>query len=412
MLQRGSNNFIIPHSNFLRSLYTIRFSFIQVLISVIFVFSSYLSAQTITSDIVTLKPVATGITAITEIVFFPNSNDQAMALSKAGELYWVNTLNQTKRIIHTFKVRTQVEEGLLGLVFAPNFKQSSLIYVHYSTGSGNRRIGRISEFQLNHSNSMNQASLSNERILIEVDQPFANHNGGHLEFGPDGYLYIGLGDGGSFGDPHNNGQNYKTWLGSMLRIDIRPTVNANQKVIRPYSIPIDNPSNQSGHSKWLPEIYAIGLRNPWKFSFAKDGRLIAADVGQDLYEEISIIRKGENYGWNFQEGFHCYQPKQNCQTNGLTEPIYEYSHSEGRSITGGYVYYGSKIKQLKNKYVFADFVTGFIRAIDLPYSNQRVTHSLTVAKTNMLISTFGQSSDSELYLGDYKTGTIYKLIAK
>ena len=405
----------MSHSNLLLSLYTIRFStfsFLQVLMSAIFVFSSNVSAQTITSDIVTFKPVVTGITAITEIVFFPNSNDQAMALSKAGELYWVNTANQTKRIIHTFKVRTQVEEGLLGFAFAPDFKQSSLIYVHYSTGSGNRRIGRISEFQLSHSHSMNQASLLNERILIEVDQPYANHNGGHLEFGPDGYLYIGLGDGGSFGDPFKHGQNYKTWLGSMLRIDVRPTVNANKKVIRPYSIPIDNPSNQSGYSKWLPEIYAIGLRNPWKFSFAKDGRLIAADVGQDVYEEISIIRKGENYGWNIQEGFHCYQPKPNCQTNGLTEPIYEYSHSEGRSITGGYFYYGSKIPQLKNKYVFADFVTGFIRAIDLPYSNQRVTHSLTVAKTNMLISTFGQSSTGELYLGDYKTGTMYKLIAK
>lgn len=174
---------------------------------------------------------------------------------------------------------------------------------------------------------------------------------------------------------------------------------------RPYSIPHDNPKGA-----WAPEVFAIGLRNPWKFSFAPDGRLIVADVGQDKYEEISIVRKGGNYGWNIREGFHCFEPPQACRTAGLIDPIYEYSHDEGKSITGGYVYTGSGIPSLRGKYVFADFVSGWMRAITLPREGK--AQAIDLGKWPILIATFGRAADGELYVSDFGKGTIYKLTAK
>jgi glucose/arabinose dehydrogenase len=189
-------------------------------------------------------------------------------------------------------------------------------------------------------------------------------------------------------------------LGSILRIDVRPDKNG-----RPYSIPDDNPKGA-----WAPEVFAIGLRNPWKFSFAPDGRLIVADVGQDKYEEVSIVRKGGNYGWNIREGSHCYEPPEGCRTTGLIDPIYEYSHDEGKSITGGFVYTGSAIPFLRGRYVLADFVSGWMRAITLPREGR--AEAIELGKWPILIATFGQSADGELYVADFGKGTIFKLTAK
>ena len=357
---------------------------------------------------VNLMPVFEGYPSITEIVFLPGSNDQFLGLQKGGVLRWFDLRSKKSGELLRLKVLTASEQGLLGFAFSPTYRSDGLVYIHYSVDVNGKKIGRISQWKASHPENIMLSRFSNERILIEVEQPYANHNGGHIEFGADGYLYIGFGDGGWRDDPHKNGQNPKTLLGTMLRIDPQNKKNSKANQSKPYSIPADNP-----RLGWLPEIYAIGLRNPWKFSFAPDGRLIVADVGQDTYEEISIVEKGKNYGWNIREGFHCFDPPENCSTAGLVDPVYEYTHDEGKSITGGYVYNGSLIPSLKGYYVFGDFVGGWIKAIRLPADGrQRVTESVDLGRWPILISTFGRSASGELYVADFGKGTIYQIIAQ
>lgn len=348
-----------------------------------------------------LQPVFEGYPGITEIVFLPGSTGRFLALQKGGSLLWFDIPTKRSGQLLKLDVLTASEQGLLGLAFSPAFLRNGLLYLHYSVDVGGRKVGRISEWKVDTPHDITRSRIGSERILLEVEQPYANHNGGRLEFGPDGYLYIGLGDGGWRADPQGNGQNPKTLLGSILRIDPRPGPDK-----RPYTVPPDNPGGT-----WAPEIFAIGLRNPWKFSFAPDGRLIVADVGQDKYEEISVVRKGGNYGWNIREGFHCFEPPKGCQTANLIDPVYEYSHEEGKSITGGYVYTGSSIPFLRGKYVFGDFVSGWIRAISIPRAG-KVTDVINLGRWPILISTFGRSADGELYVADFAKGTIYRLSAK
>jgi glucose/arabinose dehydrogenase len=347
-----------------------------------------------------LEPVFEGFPAITEMVFLPGSNNRFLALQKDGSLLWFDIPSKRSGQLLKLNVLTSSEQGLLGLAFSPTFARSGLLYLYYSVDVKGKKMSRISEWKADRPDDITRSRITSERILLEIEQPYANHNAGRLEFGPDGYLYIGLGDGGWRGDPERHGQNGQTLLGSILRIDVRPDMNG-----RPYSIPPDNPQGD-----WAPEVFAIGLRNPWKFSFAPDGRLIVADVGQDRYEEISIVRKGGNYGWNIREGFHCYEPPQGCRTSGLIDPIYEYSHDEGKSITGGYVYTGSQIPFLRGKYVFADFVSGWMRAITLPQEGR--PQAMELGKWPILIATFGRAADGELYVADFGKGTIYRLRAK
>jgi glucose/arabinose dehydrogenase len=216
-------------------------------------------------------------------------------------------------------------------------------------------------------------------------------------------LYIGWGDGGWRGDPHNNGQNPMTMLGSMLRIDVNGRSGG-----RDYAIPQDNPFVR--REDGLAEVWAYGLRNPWKYSFAPDGRLIVADVGQDEYEEIDIISRGGNYGWNIREGRHCYRPSSGCRTNELIDPVYEYSHEEGQSVTGGYVYTGERISDLKGRYIFGDFVQGRVWALDLADKNSAMQAEVyTLGKWPLMISTFGRDHDGELYVADFAGGAIYRM---
>src|SRR5699024_3373620 len=216
----------------------------------------------------------------------------------------------------------------------------------------------ISEFQVSSSNP-NQAQKNSETELLAFQQPYGNHNGGQISFGPDGYLYIATGDGGSGGDPHGNGQSRKTLLGKILRIDVNGTEDGKN-----YAIPPDNPFFDNEQS-FREEIYAYGLRNPWRFSFDPDtGQLWAGDVGQNQYEEIDIIEKGGNYGWNIMEGNYCYGAN-NCDQSGLIPPVWEYEHSNGnRSITGGFVYRGPTLDGLTGWYIYADYVSGRIWALD------------------------------------------------
>lgn len=241
------------------------------------------------------------------------------------------------------------ERGLLGIALHPDYSHNKKFYVYYSapaTESGSDHQSVVSEFIA--SSDPLRADSASERVLLTVQQPESNHNGGDLKFGPDGYLYIGLGDGGGAGDKHGasgNGQNMNTLLGKILRIDVNTE--------RSYNIPQDNPFVGKQAKS---EIWAYGLRNPWRFSFdRKTGQLFAADVGQNKFEEVNIIEKGGNYGWRIMEATHCFDPEANCKTDGLKLPINEYKHELGISITGGYVYNGSAIKVLSGKYIFGDW---------------------------------------------------------
>lgn len=292
------------------------------------------------------------------------------------------------------------EQGLLGLAFHPNYTENGYLYVDYTTDNPRRTV--ISRFSVSQ-NDPNSADPGSELVLLEVEQPFSNHNGGQLSFGPDGYLYVSFGDGGSGGDPQGNGQNRSTLLGSIIRIDVDnldPEMN--------YGIPDDNPfvGNNNG---WREEIYAYGLRNVWRFSFDPEtDKLWAADVGQNAYEEIDIIESGKNYGWNIMEGLHCYNPSSGCDETGLELPIWEYSHDDpngGQSITGGFVYRGSNANELYGSYVYGDFVTGRIWTF-VPLGNP--TNMLIFNETGLAISTFGVDENNELYFASFTNGRIYK----
>ncbi|HEX9650295.1 MAG TPA: PQQ-dependent sugar dehydrogenase [Cyclobacteriaceae bacterium] len=289
------------------------------------------------------------------------------------------------------------EEGLLGLAFHPNYAANGFFYVNYTASNPNRTV--ISRFSV--SANANLADPASEMVILEFTQPFSNHNGGQISFGPDGYLYIATGDGGSGGDPQGNGQNLSTLLGKILRIDVN-----NQSGINAYSIPQDNPfaNNSSGFRE---EIYAYGLRNTWRFSFDPvTGWIWAGDVGQNAYEEIDIIEKGGNYGWNIMEGNHCYEPPSNCNETGLKGPVWEYGRSEGISVTGGFVYRGSDFLEFMNSYIYADYGSGKIWALDFSDLNNPVNSVLIASALN--ISSFGIDQNHELYLCAFD-GKIYKL---
>lgn len=288
-----------------------------------------------------------------------------------------------------------LEEGLLGLAFAPDFAKSGNYYVYYSAAKPRRTI--VARIRLKNPAAPGAGAATE---LLTIRQPFSNHNGGMLEFGPDGYLYIGVGDGGSGGDPRGYAQNKASHLGKILRIDVSPKKN--------YAIPADNPFSKSalepGESK--REIFAWGLRNPWRFSFAPDGRLIVADVGQNDYEELSFVGLGQNMGWNIMEGFHCFKPAKDCDRRSLAQPFHEYDHGVGQSILGGYVYEGSAMPAFRGKYIFADSVSGRLFAIDYQSASARAD---VLIQAPGLFSSFGRLRNKELVIADLQSGKIFLL---
>lgn len=296
------------------------------------------------------------------------------------------------------RVTSGGERGLLGLAFHPDYVNNGLFYVDYTSTDSNLHTV-VARYKVSNSNP-DSAGVNSEEIILTQYQPFANHNGGKVAFGPEGYLYISFGDGGSGGDPYSNGQNLSTFLGKILRIDINSKSNNLN-----YSIPPSNPfeGNSSGYKE---EIYAYGLRNPWRYSFDfTTNKLWCADVGQAQWEEIDTIQKGKNYGWNIMEGKHCYNPSSNCDTTGLTLPIWEYSHSSGNcSITGGFVYRGNTATGLTGKYIYADYCTSNIWALDASGS---LPQNQFLLKAPGLITAFGVDQDNELYFCNFD-GSIYK----
>jgi glucose/arabinose dehydrogenase len=296
------------------------------------------------------------------------------------------------------------EEGLLGLAFHPSFSTNRRFFVYYTRRMSGQLQSVFTEYAVPAANP-NLADAASERILLLVDQPFDNHNGGQLAFGPDGFLYIGLGDGGSGGDPQGNGQNRQTMLGKILRIDVNPPFAPGKQ----YAIPADNPFTQP---IGFPEIWAYGLRNPWRFSFDRGtNTLVAGDVGQDSFEEVDIITKGGNFGWNTMEGAHCYPPGSACSMAGLILPIMEYAHNAagGEAIIGGFVYRGSAIPGLVGDYVFGDLSSGHVWA---GVQDMSGNWSQTLVLThNLTVSSFGQDTAGELYLLDYGNGAVLRVVA-
>ncbi len=291
------------------------------------------------------------------------------------------------------------ERGLLSMAFHPRYASNGRFFVYFTDLEGDIRI---EEHRV--SSDPDRADAAPGRTLLTVDHPRGNHNGGLVLFGPDGRLYAGLGDGGGGGDPDENGQDLGTLLGKILRLDVDGS--------QPYSVPPDNPF--VGQAGARGEIWAYGLRNPWRFSFDRQtGDLYIADVGQNAFEEVNAVAAGVapglNYGWNIMEGTHCFEPEQGCDQNGLTLPVIEYGRSDGCSVTGGYVYRGSALPDLGGTYFYSDFCEGFIRSFELSGGAATEARSWPELEPGGNVTSFGEDAAGELYLTTHGGG-VYKIV--
>lgn len=291
------------------------------------------------------------------------------------------------------------EEGFLGMAFHPKFKENGEVFVYY-TGEYEDEKDRksiISRFRVSKDDP-NKVDPASEEIVMTLDQPFWNHNGGTIVFGPDGYLYVGLGDGGKADDPFGHGQNLQTLLGSVLRIDVD-----HRDGDLGYAIPKDNPF--VGRDDARGEIWAYGIRNIWRMAFDREtGLLWAADVGQNIWEEIDIIEKGGNYGWNLREGKHDFAPKADAPAVDLIEPVWEYHHDLGKSITGGNVYRGPSVAELEGAYLYADFISGRIWALWYDSQSKQVTANRLIRETGPPVMSFGEDDAGETYFSTPEGG--------
>lgn len=364
------------------------------------------SAQTLPPDLsglqIELQPVISGLDRPLGFAHAGDGSSRVFLVEKAGTIRILQDgrLNPTPFLDIMDRVNSQSSErGLLGLAFHPDFSETGFFYVNYTNQQGDTVISRFSAAA-----GANQADPGSEVILLTVSQPASNHNGGNLVFGPDGYLYIGLGDGGQAGDVFGNGQNGRTMLGAMMRIDADGGT--------PYGIPSDNPF--LGNPDVLDEIWAIGLRNPWRYSFDRQtGDLYVADVGQNMYEEVNIqpasSTGGENYGWPIMEGQHCYPEDAPCSRDGLILPVVEYDHGQGCSITGGYVYRGQQYPVMDGVYFFSDYCTG--RIWGLARSADGSWKVAELLQSGLQVTSFGEDEAGELYVLDFSGGTLYQIQA-
>ena len=347
-----------------------------------------------------LQEIVTGLSAPLYLTAPPADAARLFIVEKTGAIRIIKggVLLTDPFIDLSSRISNGGEQGLLGLAFYPDYATTGLFVVHFTDPAGNTTLSR---FQV--SSNPDVADLASELVILTANQPFANHNGGQVAFGPDGFLYLALGDGGGSGDPDNRGQDLSDLLGSILRIDVRST--------EPYTVPADNPFVQSA----APEVWSYGLRNPWRFSFDRaTGDMYVADVGEGLWEEINVSTavagagKGVNYGWNIMEGTHCFG-QSSCDQTGLTLPVFEYSHQEGCSVTGGYVYRGTAIPALQGHYFYGDFCAGWVRS--LRHAGGVVTDrtewpSLTPGGS---VLSFGEDAAGELYVLDQE-GRVSKVI--
>jgi glucose/arabinose dehydrogenase len=303
------------------------------------------------------------------------------------------------------RVSTGPEQGLLGIAFDPAYASNGRFVVNYTDVNGDTRISAF-----HASADPDVADVASEMVLLPVAQPFANHSGGQVVFGPDGFLYIGLGDGGSGGDPMGNGQSLGTLLGKILRIDLNGAT--------PYRIPPDNPFAATAGPARRGEIWSYGLRNPWRFSFDRaNGDLYIGDVGQNSFEEIDVspaatgAGRGLNFGWNTTEGTHCYpNAGASCDRTGLTGPVLDYDHSDGGcSVTGGYVYRGAAIPALVGTYFYADYCRGWVRSFRFANGSATEQHDWPALSPGGSVTSFGQDSGGELYVLTSEGG-VYRIV--
>ncbi len=350
-----------------------------------------------------LEPVAQGLQSPVGIASAGDGSGRLFVVEKAGTIRIVQdgAVLPAPFLDITGRVRSSgSEQGLLGLAFHPDFAQNGFFFVNYSDRQGNTVVARFSV-----SSDPNRADPASEARVLWVEQPAGNHNGGHLAFGPDGYLYIGLGDGGGGGDTYGHGQNTRTLLGAMLRVDVGEL---------PYTIPPDNPF--VGNPDVLDEIWAYGLRNPWRYAFDREtGDLYIADVGQNAYEEVSFqpanSAGGENYGWPIMEGLHCYPETQSCDSTGLVLPVAEYAHGAGEcSVTGGNVYRGQVFPALRGAYFYGDYCSG--RMWGLARGPDGAWQSAALLQQPVAIAGFGEDDAGEVYVADMRNGVIYRLVAR
>ena len=343
-----------------------------------------------------------------------DDSNRMFVATQYGTVYYFENKPDTSELHLFLDIRDRVisfkphenEEGFLGLAFHPKFKENGQFFVYYSikpTAEKPHTI-RILRFTTKKDNP-DEGDPASEEILLEIDERYWNHKGGTVVFGPDGYLYIGIGDGGLRDDPHMNGQNLQSLMGKILRIDVdhkTEAVPAGQGTGQgrpplPYAIPNDNPfASEPRYARG--EVWAYGIRNPWRITFdPENGTCWAADVGQDLWEEIDIILKGGNYGWNLREGKHKFGVGGVEQTERLIEPIWEYHHDVGKSITGGYVYRGKKIPELTGGYLYADYVSGQVWALWYDQEKKEVTANRTIREKGTPVITFGEDDAGEVY---------------
>ncbi len=363
----------------------------------IFTCCSFLFAQPNLS----LQSFASGFSRLTDLTHC--GDDRLFVLERDGRIRIIGadgTVQATPFLDINPRVNSsQSEQGLLGLAFHPDYLNNGYFYVYYTANNENTQVSRFSV-----SADPNLADANSELKILDANQPFWNHNGGCMKFGPDGYLYISLGDGGSGGDPQNNGQKRQTFLGKLLRIDVDNGT--------PYAIPADNPFADDDET--LDEIWALGLRNAWRFSFDRvTGDLWMGDVGQSNWEEINFqpanSTGGENYGWRCYEGDHPFNTSNCAAMSEMTFPVFEYSNSfsQGCSVTGGFVYRGCQFPALYGRYLFTDFCSGKFWSIT-PDGNDWQTVELADLNNN-IFSSFGENNDGELFVTGHGNGTVYRI---
>ena len=342
-------------------------------------------------------------TRMVALAFADDGSNRAFLVLQPGRIMEFDASDEASEAREFLDIRDRVddrgnEEGLLGLALDPAFQSNGHFYVYY-TASDPRR-GVLPRFTAMPGGA--GAEAGSESVVLEVAQPYQNHNGGQVLFGPDGYLYLGLGDGGSRGDPRGNGQDPSTLLGTILRLDVHDPDSPGA-----YSIPSDNPFVERSSARG--EVWAYGLRNPWRFSFDRLNRdLWAADVGQNRLEEIDIIQPGRNYGWSVMEGGDCHpRPREQCDKIGLELPVGEYGRDDGCSITGGYVYRGARLPELYGSYIYGDFCSGKIWALQL--DAKVAATQIELVDTDLDISSFAEDPAGELYILSFDR-KIYRLV--
>ncbi len=392
--------------------------------TLLLLFSSIIMGQSIS---LSSELVSDGFKKPVFVISYPTDASILYVVEQAGKIIVLDSgqkkskpfFNINKRVVNPF--RPGDERGLLGFAFHPDHENNKKFYINYIDNDGHTIV---SEFI---AQSKYKADHNSERVLLKLEQPYGNHNGGHIEFGNDGYLYIAIGDGGAAGDPLDSGQDLTSLFGKVIRIDINGS---------PYSIPKSNPFY--GIKNAREEIWAWGLRNVWRFSFdKKTGDIYYGDVGQNKWEEVNFepasSSGGNNYGWRQMEASYCFEPKENCKRDGMVLPIIEYPNDayhpafalgrknqlnvEGCSVTGGYVYRGKKLKGFEGVYFFGDYCSGNIWSFKVKdgkaneFKNRTEEINIADGEFTNYISSFGQDADGEIYIVDYN-GAVYKIIAK